>query len=68
VHVGADVQAGQDVFVVAWDPQQPPPARAVAETTPDLRRVDGAVRMTKPVLLTGGALVEGLRLASPAVT
>jgi aminopeptidase len=31
-------------------------------TTPDRNRVEGTVRMTKPVLMTGGALVEGLRL------
>ena len=31
-------------------------------TTPDRNRVDGTVRMTKPVLMAGGALVEGLRL------
>jgi aminopeptidase len=31
-------------------------------TTPDRNRVEGSVRMTKPVLMTGGALVEGLRL------
>jgi aminopeptidase len=31
-------------------------------TTPDRHRVDGTVRMTKPVLMTGGTLVEGLRL------
>jgi aminopeptidase len=31
-------------------------------TTPDRSRVEGTVQMTKPVLMTGGALVEGLRL------
>jgi aminopeptidase len=31
-------------------------------TTPDRNRVEGTVRMTKPVLMAGGALVEGLRL------
>ncbi len=31
-------------------------------TTPDRNRVEGMVRMTKPVLMTGGALIEGLRL------
>jgi aminopeptidase len=31
-------------------------------TTPDRNRVEGTVQMTKPVLMTGGALVEGLRL------
>jgi aminopeptidase len=31
-------------------------------TTPDRNRVAGTVTMTKPVLLTGGALVEGLRI------
>ncbi len=31
-------------------------------TAPDRNRVEGTVTMTKPVLLTGGALVEGLRL------
>jgi aminopeptidase len=31
-------------------------------TTPDRHRVEGTVRMTRPVLMTGGALVEGLRL------
>jgi len=31
-------------------------------TAPDRHRVEGTVRMTKPVLLTGGSIVEGLRL------
>ena len=31
-------------------------------TTPDRHRVEGTVRMTRPVLMTGGALVKGLRL------
>ena len=31
-------------------------------TTPDRHRVEGTVRMTRPVLMTGGALIEGLRL------
>jgi aminopeptidase len=31
-------------------------------TTPDRNRVEGTVAMTKPILLTGGALVEGLRI------
>jgi aminopeptidase len=31
-------------------------------TTPDRNRVEGTVRMTKPVLLTGGSIIEGLRL------
>lgn len=31
-------------------------------TTPDRNRVEGTVRMTKPLLMTGGAVVEGLRL------
>ena len=31
-------------------------------TAPDRHRVEGTVRMTRPVLLTGGALVEGLRI------
>jgi aminopeptidase len=31
-------------------------------TTPDRNRVDGTVRMTRPVLMTGGSIVEGLRL------
>jgi aminopeptidase len=31
-------------------------------TAPDRHRVEGTVRMTKPVLLIGGALVEGLRI------
>ena len=31
-------------------------------TSPDRNRVEGTVRMTKPVLLAGGALVEGLRI------
>jgi aminopeptidase len=31
-------------------------------TTPDRHRVEGTVRMTRPVLLSVGALVEGLRL------
>jgi aminopeptidase len=32
VHVGACVQPGQDVFVIAWDPVQAELARAVAES------------------------------------
>jgi aminopeptidase len=31
-------------------------------TAPDKHRVDGTVRMTRPVLMQGGALIEGLRL------
>lgn len=31
-------------------------------TAPDRNRVEGTVRATKPVLMTGGALVEGLRV------
>ena len=31
-------------------------------TTPHRNRVEGTVRMTRPILLTGGGLVEGLRL------
>jgi aminopeptidase len=31
-------------------------------TAPDRNRVDGTVTMTKPILMTGGAIVEGLRL------
>lgn len=31
-------------------------------TTPDHRRTEGTVRATRPVLLLGGALVEGLRI------
>jgi aminopeptidase len=31
-------------------------------TTPDRHHVEGTVRMTRPVLMTGGALVKGLRL------
>jgi aminopeptidase len=31
-------------------------------TAPDRNRVDGTVTMTKPILMTGGATVEGLRL------
>jgi aminopeptidase len=31
VRAGADVQPGQDVFVLAWDPAQADMARAVAE-------------------------------------
>jgi len=31
-------------------------------TAPDRHRVEGTVRMSRPVLMTGGALVEGLRL------
>jgi aminopeptidase len=31
-------------------------------TTPDRHRVEGSVVMTRPVLMTNGALVEGLRL------
>jgi len=31
VHVGADLQPGQDVMISAWDPAQAPVARAIAE-------------------------------------
>ncbi len=31
-------------------------------TTPDFRRVEGTARMTRPQLLTGGGVVEGLEL------
>jgi aminopeptidase len=31
-------------------------------TTPDRHRVDGTVRMTRPTVLTNGAVVEGVRL------
>jgi aminopeptidase len=31
-------------------------------TAPDRNRVDGTVTMTKPILMTGGVIVEGLRL------
>jgi aminopeptidase len=31
VHVGADLQPGQDVMITAWDPEQAPVVRAVAE-------------------------------------
>jgi len=51
------------VFPTTWGPV--PVVNMPTEevfTTPDRHRVDGTVRMTKPVLMAGGALVEGLRL------
>ena len=51
------------VFPTTWGPV--PIANMPTEevfTTPDRHRVDGAVRMTRPVLMTGGAIVEGLSL------
>jgi len=51
------------VFPTTWGPV--PVVNMPTEevfTTPDRHRVEGTVRMTKPVLMTGGALVEGLRL------
>jgi aminopeptidase len=51
------------VFPTTWGPV--PVVNLPTEevfTTPDRNRVDGTVRMTKPVLMAGGALVEGLRL------
>jgi aminopeptidase len=51
------------VFPTTWGPV--PVVNLPTEevfTTPDRSRVDGTVRMTKPVLMAGGALVEGLRL------
>jgi aminopeptidase len=51
------------VFPTTWGPV--PIANMPTEevfTTPDRHRVDGTVRMTKPVLMTGGAIIEGLRL------
>jgi aminopeptidase len=51
------------VFPTTWGPV--PVVNMPTEevfTTPDRHRVEGTVRMTRPVLMTGGALVEGLRL------
>ncbi len=51
------------VFPTTWGPV--PVVNMPTEevfTTPDRNRVEGTVRMTKPVLMAGGALVEGLRL------
>jgi aminopeptidase len=51
------------VFPTTWGPV--PVVNMPTEevfTTPDRHRVDGMVRMTRPVLMTGGAIVEGLRL------
>jgi aminopeptidase len=51
------------IFPTTWGPV--PVVNMPTEevfTTPDRNRVDGTVRMTRPVLMTGGALVEGLRL------
>jgi aminopeptidase len=51
------------VFPTTWGPV--PVVNLPTEevfTTPDRARVEGTVRMTKPVLMAGGALVEGLRL------
>lgn len=51
------------VFPTTWGPV--PVVNMPTEevfTSPDRHRVEGTVRMTRPVLMTGGALVEGLRL------
>ena len=50
-------------FATAWgaNPFVNIPSEEVF-TAPDRNRVEGTVAMTKPLLLTGGALVEGLRL------
>jgi aminopeptidase len=51
------------VFPTTWGPV--PVVNMPTEevfTTPDRHRVEGTVRMTKPVLMAGGALVEGLRM------
>ena len=51
------------VFPTTWGPV--PVVNMPTEevfTTPDRHRVEGTVRMTRPVLMTGGALVDGLRL------
>ena len=51
------------VFPTSWGPV--PVVNMPTEevfTTPDRYRVEGTVRMTKPVLMAGGAPVEGLRL------
>lgn len=51
------------VFPTTWGPV--PVVNMPTEevfTTPDRHRVEGTVRMTRPVLMTGGAIVDGLRL------
>src|SRR5262249_43767349 len=51
------------VFPTTWGPV--PVVNMPTEevfTTPDRHRVEGTVRRTTPVLMTGGGLVEGLRL------
>jgi aminopeptidase len=51
------------IFPTTWGPV--PVVNMPTEevfTTPDRHRVEGTVRMTRPVLMTGGALIEGLRL------
>jgi aminopeptidase len=51
------------VFPTNWGPK--PVVNMPTEevfTTPDRHGVEGSVRMTRPVLMTNGALVEGLRL------
>lgn len=51
------------VFPTTWGPV--PVVNMPTEevfTTPDRHRVEGTVRMTRPVLMTGGAIVHGLRL------
>ena len=51
------------IFPTTWGPV--PVVNMPTEevfTTPDNRRVEGTVQMTRPVLMTGGALVEGLQL------
>jgi aminopeptidase len=51
------------VFPTTWGPV--PVVNMPTEevfTTPDYHRVEGTVRMTRPVQMTGGAIVDGLRL------
>jgi aminopeptidase len=58
---GANWLAG--VFPTKWGPV--PVVNMPTEevfTTPDRHRVEGTVQMTRPVLMTNGALVDGLRL------
>jgi aminopeptidase len=51
------------VFPTTWGPV--PVSNMPTEevfTTPDRNRAEGTVRMTRPVLMAGGALIKGLRL------
>ena len=58
VRVGLDLHAGQDVIVLAWDPQQAPVARAVAEAA-----YEAGARYVSVVYWDGAAKASRLRHA-----